>query len=194
MKYVPNTLSFARIGGAAILLLGALTILPIPPLSFSFFVIYIFCVITDLIDGPIARKTNTVSGFGSALDSIADVILIFTVLGILIPILNFQMWKFVCIVLVIIVRVVAIIIGFRKFTTIMLLHTYSSKLTSLLLAAVPIFIVFFENFFGRDTAFGISFGIAAAVAIFSAFDELVIVIRSKELKRDVVSMFHMKEI
>ena len=186
MKYVPNALSFARIGGAALLLLGALAILPIPPLSISFFVIYVFSVITDMIDGPIARKTNTASGFGSALDGLADMILIFTVLGILIPILPFEIWMFVCVGIVIIIRATAIIIGFKKYNALMLLHTYSSKATSLMLAAFPIYL----GFIGMR----ISFGIIAVMAILSAFDELVIVVRLKELKRDVVSMFHMKEI
>ena len=183
MKYVPNTLSFGRILGAALLLLGSFAILPIPPLSFSFFVIYVISVITDIIDGPIARKTNTVTGFGSALDSIADAVLIFAVLGILIPILDFQMWMFVGIGIVIIIRVIAIVVGFRKFREIMLLHTYSSKTTSLLLAFFPIFY--------QLVGISIAFGVPVVIAILSALDELFIVIRSKELKRDVVSMFHL---
>ena len=182
MKYLANTLSLSRIVGAAVLLLGSFAILPIPPLSIPFFAIYIVCVITDIIDGPIARKTNTVTGLGSTLDSVADVILIFTVLAILIPILDFEMWMFICIAIVIVIRAFAITVGFKKFRTLIILHTYSSKTTSLLLACFPIF----YGFFG----IGIAFGIAAIAAIPSALDELCILIRLKELKRDVVSMFH----
>ena len=183
MKYLANILSIGRIVGAAALLLGSFAVLPIPPLSFSFFVIYILCIITDLADGPIARKTNTASSFGSAMDSIADAALILAVLAILIPILDFEMWMFVCIAIVIGVRILAILIGFLKFGAITLLHTYSSKTSGLLLAMFPVFYWLF--------GINIAFGIAALFAIIAAFEELLIVICSIDLNRDITSMFHM---
>ena len=184
MKNLANMLSISRIVGAAILLLGSFAILPIPPLSFSFFVIYVLCVITDLIDGPIARKTKTVSSFGSALDSVADVALILSVLAILIPILDFEMWMFVCIAIVLALRIISVLIGIKKFGAITLLHTYSSKTSALILALFPVLLGVFD--------IGIAFGIAAVFAIIAACEEIFIVIRSMELDRDIVSMFHMK--
>ena len=188
MKHIPNALSFSRILGAVLLLLGSFEVLPIPPLSAPFFVIYILCIISDLIDGPIARKTKTVTNFGSSLDSIADMVLIFTVLAIFIffiPDMDFKMWMFVCVGIVIVIRAVSVIIGFKKFRAAAVLHTYSSKATSLILAAFPVF----YWFLGID----IAFGIIAAAAIPSAIDELVINIRQKKLKMDVISMFHVNK-
>ena len=183
MKNLANMLSISRIVGAAVLLLGSFAILPIPPLSFSFFVIYIYCVITDIIDGPIARKTKTVSSFGSAIDSVADLTLILTVLAILIPILDFEMWMFVCIAIVIGVRVLSLLIGLKKFRTITLVHTYSSKASALILALFPVF-------YGLSNI-SIAFSIAALFAIIAACEELYIVICSMEFDRDIISMFHM---
>ena len=183
MKNLANILSISRIVGAAALLLGSFAFLPIPPLSITFFIIYVLCIITDLADGPIARKTNTASSFGSALDSVADAALILSVLAILIPILDFEMWMYVCIAIVIIIRVLAIIIGFKKFSAITLLHTYSSKTSGLLLAMFPIFYWM--------VGIGISFSVVALFAIIAAFEELLIVIFSTDLDRDITSMFRM---
>ena len=182
MKHLANILSIGRIVGAAVLLFGAFTML-IPPFTFWFFVIYVLCIITDLADGPIARKTNTVSSFGSALDSIADAVLILSVLAILIPVLDFEMWMYVFIAVVIGVRVLAILIGFKKFGAITLLHTYSSKTSALILALFPVSF----GLFGMSLAFGV----AAMGALVAACEELYIVICSMELDRDIASMFHM---
>ena len=40
--------------------------------SIRFCLLYIFCGLTDMVDGAIARKTNAVSEFGARLDSVAD--------------------------------------------------------------------------------------------------------------------------
>ena len=183
MKHLANILSISRIVGAAVLLLGSFAILPIPPLSFSFFVIYILCIITDLADGPIARKTKSASSFGSALDSVADVAIILAVLAILIPILDFEMWMFLCIAFVLGVRILAVLIGIKKFRAITLLHTYSSKTSALILALFPVFYGILD--------IGIAFGIAAVFAIIAALEELYIVICSMELDRDITSLFQM---
>lgn len=41
-------------------------------LSPAFYALYIVAGFTDMIDGAVARKTNTVSEFGSRLDTVAD--------------------------------------------------------------------------------------------------------------------------
>ena len=47
--------------------------LPFIPLSSAwFYVLYLFCGLTDMIDGTIARKTGAVSKFGEKLDTAAD--------------------------------------------------------------------------------------------------------------------------
>ena len=42
--------------------------------SISFFLLYMICGLSDVLDGIIARKTNTASDFGARLDTIADFI------------------------------------------------------------------------------------------------------------------------
>ena len=62
-KYIANILTGCRI-------LGSLLLLVFPVFSFGFYITYLFCGFSDMIDGTIARKTNSVSEFGSKLDTV----------------------------------------------------------------------------------------------------------------------------
>ena len=50
-----------------------------PTLSTPFIILHIFCGFSDVLDGYVARKTNTVSSFGSKLDTASD-LLFYTVM------------------------------------------------------------------------------------------------------------------
>lgn len=54
-------------------IVGAVLLIAIKPTSGLFLLLYTITGATDVIDGQIARKTNTSSEFGARLDSIADV-------------------------------------------------------------------------------------------------------------------------
>ena len=54
----------------------SIAILFFPALSPAFYVLYIIAGISDMIDGAVARKTGTVSEFGSKLDTAADFVLV----------------------------------------------------------------------------------------------------------------------
>ncbi|MBQ1334162.1 MAG: CDP-alcohol phosphatidyltransferase family protein, partial [Clostridia bacterium] len=65
--------------GAANIITGTRILLSIALLfckamSPVFYTLYIAAGISDILDGAIARKTNTVSDFGSKLDTAADLI------------------------------------------------------------------------------------------------------------------------
>ncbi|MBR0413529.1 MAG: CDP-alcohol phosphatidyltransferase family protein [Clostridia bacterium] len=66
-KYIPNIISSARIiAGASLFLFSDVTN--------GFIALYVFCGITDLIDGPIARKLNATSSIGALLDTVGDIV------------------------------------------------------------------------------------------------------------------------
>lgn len=67
VKHLANIVSGSRIIGSAALFM-------LNDFSGLFIAIYCFCGFTDLIDGPIARKTNSSSALGAALDTIGDVL------------------------------------------------------------------------------------------------------------------------
>lgn len=65
-KHIANTVSLSRVAGAIALFFFSSITKP-------FLAIYVFCGITDLIDGPIARKTGSTSPLGATLDTVGDV-------------------------------------------------------------------------------------------------------------------------
>lgn len=47
-------------------ILGSLLLLFVPVFSSPFYAIYLICGLSDMVDGTIARKTNSASPFGAA--------------------------------------------------------------------------------------------------------------------------------
>jgi CDP-diacylglycerol--glycerol-3-phosphate 3-phosphatidyltransferase len=79
LKQIPNIITFARLIGT-ILFLAMLLYSPYA-LNFTFtldtaFVIFVLAALTDVIDGPIARKLNVASKFGRMLDPLVDKVLV----------------------------------------------------------------------------------------------------------------------
>jgi len=173
-KKVVNLITISRI-------FGALALLLIAPLTALFYVIYTLCIISDIADGQLARRLKVTSNFGAFLDSSADLIFIAIVLIILIPLLAFELWMLSLVAAVIMVRLLAFSIGFAKYRTLTLLHTYANKGSGLILGCFPIF----YGVLGLSSALVIVF----IGAILAAIEELVITIRSKELNRNIVSLF-----
>ena len=64
-KHIANIITGSRVA-------FSLPLLFIPLTSAWFYVLYMFCGLTDMIDGTIARKTGAVSNFGAKLDTAAD--------------------------------------------------------------------------------------------------------------------------
>jgi CDP-diacylglycerol--glycerol-3-phosphate 3-phosphatidyltransferase len=177
IKYLPNILSICRI-------ILALAIIFTKPLSTLFFILYFSAGISDVFDGYIARKTNNTSGVGATLDSIADFIFIAVMLCILLQIIRIPLWMVIWIAGIAIIRGLSLIIGFIKFHSIAFLHTYANKATGLLLFCFPAILVLTGL-----TATGI---LLCTVASISAIEDLAINIRSKELIKDVISIFRIK--
>ena len=69
MKSVANIVTCFRI-------VGSIVLLPISVFSLEFYITYLLCGLSDMIDGTIARKTNSASEFGSKLDTVADIIFV----------------------------------------------------------------------------------------------------------------------
>ena len=168
VKSIANYISTARI-------FLALTLLLVKPLSVTFFVIYFLCGISDVIDGYIARKTDTVSKWGGKLDSAADLIMIMVLMLILYPIINLTVEIIVWIVIIGIIRATSMIMVFIKYKTFGILHTYSNKITGTALFISPLAILFIQS----DI---LLMYILCIVASISAIEEFLIHLSSKELE------------
>ena len=77
-KYIPNILTALRMLGAVLLLLTK-------PLTLPFYLLHIFCGLTDALDGAFARALHASSRLGAQLDSIADLMFYGVMMGKLMP-------------------------------------------------------------------------------------------------------------
>ena len=109
-----------------------------PVFSVGFFVIYLFCGFTDMVDGTIARRTNTASEFGARLDTVADIL--FTAVAFLkiLPALRLQVWLRIWILLIACIKIGNYMFCAVSRKGIVSLHTAANKLTGLLLFLLPL--------------------------------------------------------
>ena len=80
-----NTITLFRIATGIVLLLCQV-------FSPAFYVFYIAAGLSDMLDGFVARKTDTVSKLGARLDTIADFVFVAVCLIKLLPILHIPAW------------------------------------------------------------------------------------------------------
>ena len=108
------------------------------PFSASFYVIYLLAGFTDMVDGTVARKTGTSSEFGAKLDTIADTVLVLACLIKLLPVLKIEVWMYVWILIIAVIKVINILSGFileKRFVTV---HSAANKITGTLLFVLPL--------------------------------------------------------
>lgn len=173
MKDIPNLITLTRI-------LGAVVLLFIKPFSIPFFIIYVLCGISDILDGLIARKMNLVSKKGQILDSTADFLMIIILLFIFILSLNLPLLGIYWIVIIAAIRLTSLGIGFIRYRQPTFLHTYANKLTEAALFCFP----FLYAGLGLYT----TVILLCLIASISAIEELIINVISKKLQRDIKSV------
>ena len=82
-----------------------------PVFSPLFFVFYLLAGFTDMIDGTIARKTNTASEFGAKLDTFADLLFVVTCAIKILPSLQIPVWLWIWIGLIALIKLINILYG-----------------------------------------------------------------------------------
>ncbi|MBE6911777.1 MAG: CDP-alcohol phosphatidyltransferase family protein [Ruminococcaceae bacterium] len=125
-------------------ILFSICLLFCPVFSVSFYIFYLFCGITDMVDGTIARKTGAVSGFGARLDTTSDFIFFAVSLIKLFPVIHIPKWIWVWIAIIAIIKIFNIISGFAYKKRFISLHTVMNKITGLLLFLLPLALQFAE--------------------------------------------------
>ena len=85
-----------------------------PVFSPAFFALYVAAGISDMIDGAVARKTDTVSELGSRLDTVADLVLTAVCLIRLLPALDVPIWLYVWISGIAAIKLVNIAVGYVR--------------------------------------------------------------------------------
>ena len=129
-KYIANIITGSRIAFSLPLLFTPLT-------SAWFYILYLFCGLTDMIDGTIARKTNTVSEFGSKLDTVADFVFVVVCLIKLLPMIYIPVWLWIWISAIAVIKIANIAWGFVRRKKLVALHTVLNKANGTLLFLLP---------------------------------------------------------
>ncbi|MBR2672106.1 MAG: CDP-alcohol phosphatidyltransferase family protein [Oscillospiraceae bacterium] len=151
-----NTITFFRIAVSIILLFCSV-------FSSAFYVFYIAAGLSDMLDGFVARKTDTVSKLGARLDTIADFVLVVVCMIKLLPVLNIPAWLYIWIGIIALIKVVNIISAFAVQKRFVAVHSIMNKVTGALLFLLPLTI----------PAVGLKYSavIVCAAATFAAIQE-----------------------
>ena len=136
-KQLANVITLLRIVCSIWLLLQ-------PVFSIRFYVLYLFCGFSDMIDGPIARKTDSVTEFGSKLDSVADLIFVVVAFVKLLPVISLPDWLWVWIIIIALIKVANIVFGWISEKRLVIEHTLMNKITGFLLFLLPLTLSFIE--------------------------------------------------
>ena len=136
-KHIANILTGCRIFGSILLLF-------FPAFSLCFYITYLLCGFSDMIDGTIARKTNSTSKFGSQLDTIADLSFVVASMIRLLPAIHIPQWLWIWGGVIAVIKISNIIWGYVSKKQFISLHTIMNKVTGLLLFLLPLTISFVE--------------------------------------------------
>ena len=179
-KSIPNILSSFRIITAPFLLYFAWV-----GSKYIFLILLAISLLSDVIDGYIARKYSLTSGLGAKLDSWGDMANYMTV-----PFCAWLLWpeilgkELVFLIIIVGSYIVPILAGLIKFQKIPSYHTWGAKIAAVIMS-ISAFILFI-------TGFTWPFRCAAVIQVIIACEEVYITVQLPELKSNVKSFIHVK--
>ena len=177
-KHLANIVSFSRIIGAVVLFFQN-------DFSTFFLSVYVFCGFTDLIDGPIARKTKSTSTIGATLDTIGDVATYLALTKILIIKEIVPAWILIWFAVSCVVFIGDIFISKHRFKKLYLPHTYLGKIFGGVIFFLPLAIQIMPA--------EIWLSVICTIASIHAFELLFIQSKNASADDFVATAFHIKK-
>ena len=167
MKHIANIITSGRIFGSILLLF-------FPTFSVAFYITYLLCGFSDMVDGTIARKTNSNGKLGSQLDTVADLVFVAVSLFKLLPTIHIPWCLWIWGGVIAFIKIGNIIWGYISKKQFISLHTIMNKVTGFLLFLLPLTISCVEL---KYTAI-----VVCSIATLSAIQEGVYIITDSECK------------
>ena len=130
IKQTANFVTVSRIAASVLMLFTKV-------FSVTFYILYMLCGITDMLDGVIARKTKTASIFGEKLDSIADFVFVSVCLVKLLPVLNIHRWLWIWTAIIAMIKLLNVAYGYIREHRLVTFHTVANRLTGFILFLLP---------------------------------------------------------
>lgn len=160
MPQLPNIITLLRIAGSLGLLLCDVT-------GAAYWIIYVLCGISDIVDGWLARKLKCVTKKGALLDSLADICFVTCCVWKLLPILDLPQWLWLWGGVIVAIKIVNQFSALVKYGHCCFPHTTANKITGFLLfIAVPM-----------TFCTVIPIAIVATIATFAAINEGCVIVR-----------------
>lgn len=163
-KYIANIITGSRA-------IFSLPLLFIPLSSVWFYMLYLFCGFTDMIDGVIARKTGTVSKFGTRLDTVADFVFMLVCAIKILPILDMPVWLWVWITLVALTKTLNITLILIRKKKLISIHSVLNKITGFALFLLPLSLTFVPTTYSVATV--------CVLATIAALQELYLISKGR---------------
>lgn len=117
---------------------GSVALAGTRPFSPAFYALYLLCGVSDMLDGPVARRTGCASPAGGRLDSAADLLFAGVCLWKLLPVLAVPVWLWAWIAGIVVIRGVNLLCGWVSCRRIVLLHTTANRAAGLLVFVLPL--------------------------------------------------------
>ena len=134
MKNLANYISVSRIIMSIIFFITE-------TFSIAFYIIYIYCGISDMLDGFIARKSKNESKIGARLDSISDIIFVIIAMIKILPFLNLTNGIIIWTAFIVFIKIVNVTYSYIYYKQIVLPHTTANKITGFILFIAPFIII-----------------------------------------------------
>lgn len=175
---IPNSLSLFRIIAAPFLLLTGW--LQMPTL---FFILFGLMLLSDALDGIIARMLNQTSELGARLDSYGDILTYLST-----PLAAWWLWpdlikeEFNYIIAAIIIYVLPAVFSLLKFGKLASYHTWITKISAVLMSAGVVMLLGFDN--------NLLFHFAIYFLVIEMVENIVITMILPEQKSNIHSIWH----
>ena len=130
-KKIANIITLCR-------MIGSIGLLFCPVFSACFYGLYIFCGLTDMVDGTIARKTGAASSFGARLDTVSDFCFVIVSFVKILPVIRIPAWIWAWAAVIAVVKLVNLLWGFTQMKHMPSLHTTANKATGFCLFLLPL--------------------------------------------------------
>ena len=137
MSFLPDIISASR--GVA-----AISMLFFPAFSVPFWVLYGWCGISDMIDGPIARKMGAESERGSRIDSLMDLVFVICSCIMILPTVTLPVWIWIWVAAIGIVKAAGIFVVSSRQRRLTVPHSLANRLTGSLLFCLPFAMIWLD--------------------------------------------------
>ncbi len=175
---IPNILSLFRIISAPFLLLAGWFHMPT-----LFFILFGLMLLSDALDGIIARMLNQTSELGARLDSYGDILTYMST-----PLAAWWLWPDIVkeelhyIIAAIVIYILPAVFALLKFGKLASYHTWITKVSAVLMSAGVVMLLGFEN--------NLLFHIAIYFLVIEMVENITITLIISKQKSDIHSIWH----